>query len=58
MNVRVRVFVSVALASVYAPSLVDQSKTVENEGGSQPLARMGGKTLDAFALSPEIGQQL
>jgi hypothetical protein len=47
VNVRVRVFVSVALASVYAPSLVDQSKTVENEGGSQPL-RVFGMMLRLF----------
>ena len=55
MNVRARVFVNVALAPVHAPSLADQSKTEQNEGGSQPFARKGGKTLDAFALSPEVG---
>jgi hypothetical protein len=37
-------------------SLADEGYTKQNEDSSRPFTTKRGKTLDAFALSPEIGQ--
>jgi hypothetical protein len=36
-------------------SLADEGYTKQNEDSSRPFTTKRGKTLDAFALSPEIG---